>query len=48
MIQYAEQHHPIALLQTTDIASAIKRLGHNQPPSPSNPSHPEILDYRLQ
>jgi hypothetical protein len=48
MIQYAEQHHPIALLQTSDIASAIKRLNHNQPPSPSHPSHPEILNTRLE
>jgi hypothetical protein len=47
MIRYAEQHHPIALLQTTDIASAIKRLEHGQPPSPSHSLHPAILSYRL-
>lgn len=48
MIQYAEQHHPIALLDTTDIASAIKRLNDNRPPSSTNGANPEILSHRLQ
>lgn len=48
MIQYPEQHHPIALLQTTDIANAIKRLGHHQSPSPTSQAKPEILSQRLE
>lgn len=47
MIQYTGQHHPIALLDASDIASAIKRLEHDQPPSPTR-AKLEILGTRLE
>jgi hypothetical protein len=48
MVQYPEQHHPIALIEASDIASAIKRLDHKEPPSPTKRVIPEILSYRLE
>jgi hypothetical protein len=40
MVQYIEQHHPIALIETADVANAIQQLDDHQPLSPTQPTAP--------
>lgn len=47
MVQYPEQHHPIALIQASDLPSAINALRHNHRPPREHP-HIQIQDTRLE
>jgi protein-disulfide isomerase len=48
MVQYPEQHHPIALIETTDVGNAIKVLNHNRSLPLARRVSPQILTTRLE
>ncbi len=48
MVQYPEQHHPIALVEGADVTNAIWLLAHNRSLPPTGPVSPEILNTRLE
>ncbi len=48
MVQYPEQHHPIALIEAPDIANAIRLLGHGEQIPHATQARPTILSYRLE
>jgi hypothetical protein len=48
MVQYPEQHHPIALIEASDVAHVIGLLDHNRSLPPTSRVSPEILATRLE
>lgn len=48
MVQYPEQHHPIALIEAADVANAIQLLAHNRSLPRTSPVRPETLTTRLE
>ncbi len=48
MVQYTEQHHPIALIEAADVANAIKLLNHSRSLPRTNHVSTEILTTRLE
>jgi protein-disulfide isomerase len=47
-IRYPEQKHPIALIEATDIDSAIQLLDHGEQIPPTSQASPKILRRRLE
>jgi Thioredoxin len=48
MVQYSEQHHPIALIEASDVVNAIELLAHDHSLPPTRRVSPEILTTRLE
>ncbi len=48
MIRYPEQTHPIALIEASDVANAIKLIDHGEQIPLASQTNPEVLSRRLE